>query len=81
MTIKLDCKKLNKKPLFIARMQRIFPETYSLNYDSLIDGARGTNEEVTIEIINFDRYEDSENLKEVLAIIEKENPSVRFVLR
>ena len=81
MTVKIDCKEFNEKPLFIARMRQVFPEVFSLNYDSLIDGVRGTADNVTIELTNFGCYADAANLQEVFAIIERENPTVRFVLR
>lgn len=76
MKLTIDCKLLSAKAALLARLQQVFDEMYSLNYDSLIDGARGFEEQLRIEVVNIDCYEDSQSLTEVLNIIALENPLI-----
>lgn len=81
MSLTLDCKTLSAKADLLARLQQVFDEMYSLNYDSLIDGARGFAKKLHIEVVNIDCYEDSRNLTEVLQIISRENPLITVSIK
>lgn len=76
MKLTLDCKSFTSKLTLLAEIQKIFDEMYALNYDSLIDGARGYENELEISIDNISCYEDEQNLREVLDIISQENPQI-----
>lgn len=81
MILKLDCKVLNNKADLLAKLQQTFSGMYSLNYDSLIDGARDVEEEIKIEVVNVEFYEDAQNLIEVLQIISQENTLIKISVR
>lgn len=76
MRLTLDCRLLSNKLALLAEMQKVFDEMYSLNYDALIDGARGYEDELEISIDNIGCYEDEQNLREVLDIISQENEQI-----
>lgn len=76
MKLTLDCKVLSAKVDLLAKLQQVFDEMYSLNYDSLIDGARGFEDEISINVVNINCFEDARNLTEVLQVITKENPLI-----
>lgn len=79
MKYTVDCKTSSTKKAFLTEMQKAFGEMYSLNYDSFIDGARGA--EATVEVLDIGCYEDPQTLREVFEIIERENPSVKFITK
>ena len=81
MKVVVDCKINSAKSQFLAEMQKVLDEMYSLNYDAFIDGARGVETQLTIEILNFHCYEDTQNLTEIFDIISKENPLISFAVK
>ena len=78
MRITFDCKTLSDKLTLLTEMQKVFDEMYSLNYDALIDGARGYEDELEISIDNISCYEDEQNLREILDIISEENTQIKI---
>ena len=53
---------------------------YGLNYDAFIDGARGIEQDLEIEVLNFACFEDGQNLAEIFKIIEEENRLIKFTV-
>ena len=81
MKVIVDCKVNNTKRQFLTEMQKTLAEMYSPNYDAFIDGSRGVEKPLTIEVLNFDCYDDKQNLTEIFDIITQENPLINFIIK
>lgn len=77
-TILIDCAQFNTKQKLLQKFLTVFEEMYSENYDALIDAATFCKEQTHLTFCNFERFEDPQDLLEVLKIIEAENPSITF---
>ena len=66
--MKIDFKLLNTKEKFLTYMQETLNEMYAKNYDALID-AITAYENLTLELININYYEDLKNLLDIINII------------
>lgn len=80
MKVTVDCDVCRTKKSFLLEMQKVFEEMYGLNYDAFIDGARGIEQDLEIEVLNLACFEDGQNLAEIFKIIEEENRLIKFTV-
>lgn len=77
-TVLIDCAQFNTKQKILQKFSTVFEEMYSENYDALIDAATFCKEQTHFVFCNFERFEDPQDLLEVLKIIEAENAAITF---
>lgn len=79
MKITLDCEILNTKKALLESFVEILEEMYSPNFDAFIDALSTFDGALELEFENFYKYEDPQDLAEVLDIVVQENPAVTIL--
>lgn len=75
----LDFKILNTKELLFSFLKTKIDGLYSSNYDALIDALTFYKNDLTIQLINTDDYENKKELIEVLEIVKTENKMIKII--
>lgn len=76
MKITLDCEILNTKKALLESFVDVLEEMHNPNFDAFIDALSTFDQPLELEFENFDKYENPQNLAEVLDIVVQENSAV-----
>lgn len=74
----IDCAVLHNKKLLLDKMAEIFDDMYDANYDAFIDAATFCEEKTNLVFCNWNSFENTADLEEVLDIICNENNCITY---
>ncbi len=74
----IDCAVLHNKKLLLEKMAEIFDDMYAANYDAFIDAATFCDEKTHLVFCNWNSFENTLELEEVLNIICNENNRISY---
>lgn len=74
----VDCAVLHNKKLLLNKMAEIFDDMYDANYDAFIDAATFCKEKTHLIFCNWNSFENTADLEEVLDIICNENNCITY---